>query len=107
AINRGEKENALQARLEWDAEAGRKAMLDKLPLAEHPHVEFLRSVTEDALTRLLVPSLEREIRRELTDEAQQHAVAIFARNLRSLLLQRPLRDCRVLAIDPGFRGGCK
>src|SRR5207245_6163985 len=51
--------------------------------------------------------LEREIRRELTEEAEDHAVSVFARNLRSLLLQRPLRGRRVLAIDPGFRTGCK
>jgi uncharacterized protein len=72
-----------------------------------PHAEFLRKVTQDALDRLLIPSLEREIRRELTDEAEEHAVAVFARNLRSLLLQPPLRGRRVLAIDPGFRSGCK
>jgi uncharacterized protein len=72
-----------------------------------PHVAFLRDVIDDALARLLLPALEREIRRELTDEAENHAVAIFARNLRSLLLQPPLRHRRVLAIDPGFRTGCK
>ncbi|MCI0463420.1 MAG: RNA-binding transcriptional accessory protein [Gemmataceae bacterium] len=107
AINRGEKEGALKARVEWDIEAVRRVALDKLPLADHPHAEFLRSVTEDALTRLLLPSLEREIRRELTDEAEEHAVRVFARNLRSLLLQPPLHGRRVLAIDPGFRTGCK
>src|SRR5439155_2349542 len=76
-------------------------------LADHPHAEFLKKVVEDALSRLLLPSLEREIRRELTEEAEEHAVSVFARNLRSLLLQRPLRGRRVLAIDPGFRTGCK
>ncbi len=72
-----------------------------------PHAEFLKVVVEDALARLLIPSLEREIRHELTDEAEGHAVSVFARNLRSLLLQPPLRARRVLAIDPGFRTGCK
>jgi uncharacterized protein len=72
-----------------------------------PHAALLKSVVADALARLLLPSLEREIRSELTDEAEDHAVAVFARNLRSLLLQPPLRDRRVLAIDPGFRTGCK
>jgi uncharacterized protein len=107
AINRGEKEGPLKARLEWNADAVRRAVLSRLPLADHPHAEFLNRVAEDALTRLLVPSLEREIRRELTDEAEDHAVRVFARNLRSLLLQPPLRGRRVLAIDPGFRTGCK
>jgi uncharacterized protein len=72
-----------------------------------PHAAFLRTVTEDALNRLLLPSLEREIRRELSEEAEAHAVTVFARNLRRLLLQRPLEGRRVLAIDPGFRTGCK
>jgi uncharacterized protein len=72
-----------------------------------PHAAFVRTVIDDALTRLVLPSLEREIRRELTDEAEAHAVMVFARNLRSLLLQPPLYNRRVLAIDPGFRTGCK
>lgn len=107
AINRGEKENALKVRMEWDRAAIQQAVLSKLPLADHPHAEFLQRVAQDALDRLLLPSLEREIRRELTDEAEDHAVRVFARNLRSLLLQPPLRGRRVLAIDPGFRTGCK
>jgi protein Tex len=78
-----------------------------LPLADHPHREFLEKVAADALTRLLLPSLEREIRRELNYHAEGHAVSVFARNLRSLLLAPPLRDRRVLAVDPGFRTGCK
>jgi len=107
AINRGEKAGALKARLEWDAEAVRHVALAKIPLADHPQAEFLKKTAEDALTRLIVPSLEREIRRELTEEAEDHAVRVFARNLRSLLLQPPIRGRRVLAIDPGFRTGCK
>jgi uncharacterized protein len=71
------------------------------------HAAFLHSALDDALARLLMPSLEREVRNELTDEAETHAVTVFARNLRSLLLQPPLRGRRVLAIDPGFRTGCK
>src|SRR5207253_146817 len=78
-----------------------------LPLADHAHQEFFWPVVEDALTRLLLPGLEREVRRELTEREQDHAIVVFARNLRSLLLQPPLRGRRVLAIDPGFRTGCK
>jgi uncharacterized protein len=76
-------------------------------LQKHPHAEFLKQVTDDALTRLLVPSLEREIRRELTQRSEGHAVSVFARNLRGKLLAAPLRGRRVLAVDPGFRTGCK
>jgi transcriptional accessory protein Tex/SPT6 len=107
AINRGEKENVLVVKLESDTDRVKHVALDKLPLADHPHADFLRTVAEDALNRLILPSLEREIRRELTHVAEDHAVNVFARNLRSLLLQRPLRSRRVLAIDPGFRTGCK
>ncbi len=107
AINRGEKEGVLKVKVESDLEAIRQAMLSRLPLVDHPQAEFLKAVAEDALTRLLLPSLEREVRRELTDEAEIHAVKVFARNLRSLLLQAPLLGRRVLAIDPGFRTGCK
>jgi uncharacterized protein len=107
ALNRGEKEGSIQVKLEWDAEAGQKAARNKLPLADHPHADFLKTVAEDAVNRLILPSLEREIRRELTEEAEAHAVKVFARNLHSLLMQPPLRGKRVLAIDPGFRTGCK
>src|SRR5947209_3864038 len=107
AINRGEKEHALTIKLDFDREVVQRIALDQLPLADHPHAEFLRHVTVDALDRLLLPSLEREIRRELTHHAEDHAARVFAHNLRSLLLGRPLRNRRVLAIDPGFRNGCK
>ncbi len=70
-----------------------------------PNAAFLRTVLDDALNRLLLPSLEREIRRELTDEAESHAVAVFARNLRSLLLQPPLRGKRVLGYRSRFSHG--
>jgi len=107
AINRGEKENALAVKLDFDQAGVQKAALDQLPLGDHPHADFLRTVTADALARLLLPSLEREIRKELTLRAESHAVSVFARNLRSLLLAPPLRGRRVLAVDPGFRTGCK
>src|SRR5690606_15832376 len=61
----------------------------------------------DAIDRLILPSLERELRRELTDKAEGHAVEVFARNLRNLLLQPPVPNRRVLAIDPGYKNGCK
>jgi uncharacterized protein len=76
-------------------------------LQQHPHAAFLQQVTADALSRLIVPSLEREIRRELSARAETHAVRVFARNLRSKFLAAPLRGRRVLAIDPAFRTGCK
>ncbi|MCE5302747.1 MAG: helix-hairpin-helix domain-containing protein, partial [Planctomycetaceae bacterium] len=61
----------------------------------------------DALTRLILPSLERDVRRELTERAETHAVEVFAKNLRKLLVQPPVRNRRILAVDPGFKSGCK
>ncbi len=107
AINRGEKENALVLKLDFDPDAVKRAALSQLPLEGHPQVAFIEFVAADALSRLLLPSLEREIRKELTMRAEGHAVRVFARNLRSLLLAPPLRGRRILAIDPGFRSGCK
>jgi uncharacterized protein len=107
AVNRGEKENILKVKIEWNGDRVRAAARANLPFADHPHLDLLDKAVEDGIARLLLPSLEREIRRELTEHAQDSAVHIFARNLRSLLLQPPLRGKRVLAIDPGLRSGCK
>ncbi|HEX3725315.1 MAG TPA: Tex-like N-terminal domain-containing protein, partial [Pirellulales bacterium] len=106
AINRGERAKALRVKVESDLQS-MQAAVDELAPDDHPHVEFLRGCGRDALTRLIFPSLEREVRRELTDWAETHAVEVFARNLRNLLLQKPVRSRRVLAVDPGFKSGCK
>lgn len=107
AINRGERAKALRVRVEVDLEAMYRTVDELLVPEGHPHADFLRGCGRDALNRLALPSLEREVRRELTDRAETHAVAVFARNLRNLLLQSPIRDRRVLAIDPAFKSGCK
>jgi uncharacterized protein len=107
AINRGERAKALRVRIEFDMEAMLRHVDECLVPEAHPHVDFLRGCGRDALARLVLPSLEREVRRELSDRAELHAVEVFARNLRNLLLQPPIRDRRVLAIDPGFKSGCK
>ncbi len=106
AINRGERAKVLRAKIEADHEQLHREA-QKLVPEEHAHVEFLRGCATDALNRLVIPSLERDIRRELTEKAETHAVQVFARNLRNLLLQPPVRSERVLAIDPGLRTGCK
>jgi protein Tex len=107
AINRGERARILRVKVEGDVAAmGAEAELLLVPI-DHPHGEFLRSCVRDALVRLIVPSLERELRREMMERAEEHAVEVFARNLRTLLLQPPVHGHRVLAIDPGFRSGCK
>lgn len=107
AINRGERARAIRVKIEADAEAMLREAEQLLIPDGHPHAEFLRQCVRDALTRLLIPSLERETRREQTEKAEEHAVEVFIRNLRKLLLQQPTRGKRVLAIDPGFKSGCK
>jgi uncharacterized protein len=107
AINRGEKAKMLRVRFDADAEELQRTADELLVPAEHPHADFLRGCARDALARLVLPSLEREIRRELTENAETHAVGVFAKNLRNLLLQPPVRGRRVLAVDPGFKSGCK
>ena len=107
AINRGERARLLKVRVEGPAEELQAVAEDMLVPAGHPHAEFLRACARDALARLILPGLEREIRREMTDVCESHAVQVFARNLRNLLLQSPVPGRRVLALDPGFKSGCK
>ncbi len=106
AINRGERLGVLRVKLEYDFEPFFQAAQEICIPPDHPHAEFLRGCLRDALLRLVMPALERDIRRELTEKAEEHALKVFARNLRKLLLQPPVRDQRVLAIDPGLRNGC-
>jgi uncharacterized protein len=106
AINRGERAKVLRVKIESDL-AAMHAALEELIAPDHPHAEYIRGCARDALARLILPALEREARRELTDRAELHAVGVFARNLRNLLLQPPIHNRRVLAVDPGFKSGCK
>ena len=107
AINRGERAKLLKVRIEGHLEELQATAEGILVPAPHPHADFLRGCVRDALNRLVLPSLEREIRREMTDFCESHAVHVFARNLRNLLLQPPVAGRRVLALDPGFKSGCK
>ena len=107
AINRGERAKILRVRIEGPAEE-MQAAAEALVVAEgHPHASFLAGCVRDAISRLILPSLEREFRREITEQCERHAVEVFARNLRHLLLQPPVAGRRVLAIDPAFKSGCK
>lgn len=107
AINRGEKSGLLRVKMEWDDARAGTEMLIYLRLNDHRFGQFLQRCSADAIARLIFPSLEREIRREMAEAAETQAISVFARNLRNLLLQPPFAGQRVLAIDPGFRTGCK
>lgn len=106
-INRGERAGRLKVQISVPADALNSSAFEALIPAGHPFAEFLREAALDALNRLIVPGIERELRRELTERAEDHAVKVFARNLRSLVLQHPVRGHRIMGIDPGYRSGCK
>ncbi|WP_425500420.1 Tex family protein [Piscibacillus halophilus] len=108
AVNRGEKEKVLKVSIEPPVDY----VLDYLnqSIIKHHDIEetsFLKEAIEDSYKRLIQPSIERDIRSSLTDEAEDHAIDIFAKNLRQLLLQPPLKGKMILGIDPAYRTGCK
>ncbi|MCY7834724.1 Tex family protein [Bacillus haynesii] len=108
AVNRGEKEEILRVSVEPPADHI-QAYLEKRIL-QHKQTsaqDVLKSAIEDGYKRLIQPSIEREIRKELTEKAEDQAIHIFAENLRKLLLQPPMKGKLVLGVDPAFRTGCK
>lgn len=108
ALNRGEREEALKVKIDAPDEDIIAGLL-RLYRPDHRSqlAEQLELAVTDAYKRLIAPAIEREIRRELTEQADQHAIGVFATNLRALLLQPPLKNYVVLGIDPGFRTGSK
>lgn len=107
AINRGEKEGKLKVTLTVD-DAEALVNLNRAVLhPKNPFGELLRATTADSWSRLLFPSLERELRNELTDAASEQAIQTFALNLRPLLLQPPIKNRVTLGFDPAYRTGCK
>lgn len=107
ALNRGESDKALRIKVRWEKERAVEKITRLLQIHRGGAPNTWQQAIEEAVDRLIGPSIEREIRRELTERADTHAVEVFSRNLRQLLLQPPLTNARVLAIDPGFRTGCK
>ncbi|MFY9175477.1 MAG: Tex family protein [Peptococcia bacterium] len=108
AINRGEKEKILKVKIEAATEEIERGVLAKLRInPDSLGAEVYSKAIKDGLQRLLLPSLERELRQELTKKGEDQAIKVFAQNLRNLLLQPPVRDQIVMAIDPGFRTGSK
>ena len=108
AINRGERLGVLKVKIQVDVERIHSLLSKEIITNQaSPATPFLSSAIEDGYARLLAPSLERDIRSALTEKAEEHAIQIFAKNLRDLLMQSPVRGRRVLGIDPAFRTGCK
>ncbi|GEN36243.1 MULTISPECIES: Tex family protein [Aneurinibacillus] len=107
AVNRAEREGILRVKLELDPAPILQHLERKWIRRDSIAAEQLRAVLEDSYKRLIAPAVEREVRGLLTEKAEEQAIHIFSENLRQLLLQAPLKNRVVLALDPAFRTGCK
>ncbi|MBM7561346.1 Tex family protein [Fusibacter tunisiensis] len=108
ALNRGEKEKKLKVKLispdaDLVEEIKKRQIMDTRALTTH----YLEAAIEDAYKRLIAPSIEREVRNHLSERAEEEAIKVFGKNTKALLLVPPVKDVRVLAIDPSYRTGCK
>ena len=107
AINRGEKEKVLSVKITANEEKIIKYLENHVLSGKSNVDEYLKEAIKDSLKRLIYPSIEREIRSELTDIGEEGAIKIFKENLKALLLQAPIKGKVVMGYDPGFRTGCK
>lgn len=108
AINRGEKEEVLRVSIQVDEEKILAYLYKKFITKEHSiTAQEVMAAIQDGYKRLIQPSIEREVRNELTEKAEEQAIHIFVENLRNLLLQPPLKGKTVLGVDPAYRTGCK
>ncbi|OHD11274.1 MAG: Tex-like protein, partial [Spirochaetes bacterium GWB1_27_13] len=103
AINRGEREEELEAKIDFEEEDCNKLIVSNYIISNEYHKDAIL----DGLKRLLVPAVLREIRSDFTEEADKHGIGVFAENLTGLLMQPPIKKTRVLGIDPGIRTGTK
>ena len=107
AIDRGEREGKLRVRVNVDGAAAVERLGRRWPRRQGVFAPVFDAAVADGYRRLMAPSLEREARSDLTARAQADAIDVFAKNLEGLLSARPVRGARVLALDPGYRTGCK
>ena len=107
AINRGEKEGFLKVGVELDRDTALRTVRRQVLIPGSKSMAFVRAAADDAYDRLLFPSLERECRSRLSDEAYEGAIGQFALNLRPLLMQPPVKGKVTMGLDPGYRMGCK
>lgn len=107
AINRGEKEGVLKVSVRADDAGAQVILLRAVLHPRNPFTDVIRETARDAWDRLIFPSLEREVRAELTEQASEQAIHTFALNLRPLLMQPPVKGRVMLGFDPAYRTGCK
>ena len=107
ALNRGEKEKCLKVNLDYDFETIFSFIVKKEKFLLNVNKDILFDTLDDSLKRLILPSVENEIRNELFEKAEDSAIEIFKKNLYQLLMYPPIKNINVLGFDPGFRTGCK
>ncbi len=107
AIDRGEREGFLKVSVDIDAQKCLTIIYRLLITSQNSCSELVKAACDDAYTRLIFPSVEREIRSELTEAADEQAIKLFAANLRQLLMQPPVKGHTAIGLDPGYRTGCK
>ena len=107
AVNRAEKEKVVSVSLDYSIEYIRDYLKNKLVKKDNECGKYVEEAIDDSLKRLILPSVEREIRSELTDQADDSAIVNFGKNLESLLLTPPIKEKVVLGFDPGYSNGCK
>lgn len=107
AINRGEKENVLKVKVNFEEDVIVDKIYSKMKNENKESSKIIFESIEDSLKRLIIPSVIREIRKELSEVAEDGAIIIFKENLKALLMQPPIKGKFVMAVDPGFRTGCK
>ena len=107
AINRGEKENILKVKVNFEEDVIVDKIYSKMKNENKESSKIIFESIEDSLKRLIIPSVIREIRKELNEVAEDGAIIIFKENLKALLMQPPIKGKFVMAVDPGFRTGCK
>ena len=107
AINRGETEGKLRVRVRVDQQQAIDLLGSRIARRGGVFAQALDAAITDGYKRLMAPSLEREVRAALTERAETDAIAVFAKNTEALLSQRPVRGARIIALDPGYRTGCK
>jgi uncharacterized protein len=108
AVNRGENEEILSVSIGFEDEV--RVRVERIILKDLKNKnlqETYQKIVVDALDRLILPSIEREVRNILTDKAEEEAIKVFKENLKNLLMQAPLKEKNILALDPGYRTGCK
>ena len=108
AINRAEKENVISVKLDYDNDYIFNSLSNKIIKNKESFVvDYVNGAIKDALKRLIYPSIERDVRSELTEKSEDNAIEVFKDNLENLLMTRPVKGYRVLGFDPAFRTGCK